>query len=350
MILLKQSLNEDFLGKIALDIASRAQAVVSEELYQYYGRCKHIAPFTTLALFIKEMFRDYFRNGRNDYTILDVMDIADNIASLSGSGRDKEYSYYWDSEGVVAWGWAFVKALATVSERSEDLQMATSLWRRHEDGSAIMGDTYSDIRAFLLEKSDYHDSWSRDDCGVVEKWYDKADESTHYFPYKVFATENEARLFIAELIMKINAPWYPLLEKAEADILDEMANVYVNDAKAIDEEFKRMDKAEQAVGNFHLSRAQVYIMNFTDGVQKIGVSNNPIVRTRTKEKESGRLARDVCATDVLPGNDSFKIEKQCHADLNKYRIGKSEFFTCTNEQARATLEKYSPITFYKKFI
>lgn len=350
MILLKQPLlNSDyFLNKIAADIASRAQRVHEQEYYRYHHQFgRHDAHFTTLALVIKQTFLDYFRNGRKEYTLPETVAIADNIATLSGYGRDKVPVGYNFPSTIYHWSWAFMKALARAAERSEDIKMATSLWRRHEDGSAYME---FNSRYFLLEKSDSHDSWSRGDCGVVEKWYAEEDEDYHYFPYRVFPTENEARLFIAELIMKINSPWYPSLENAVDDICDEMADVYVNDEKIVDEELNRRKAVEEADGNYPSNRSHVYIMNFTDGVQKIGFSTNPISRTRTKEIDSGRIAIDVCATDIMSGKEARRIEAACHADLAKYQIGRSEFFTCTNEQAQATLKKHAPITFRKNFL
>lgn len=349
MILLKQPLlnSEYYLNKIAADIASRAQFVQERKCYQLTGRWgNHRAHFTTLALIIKQTFLDYFYNGRKEYAPLEIIGIVDKIATLSGYGRDKERVNYYFPSTIYYWSWAFVKALARVAERSEDIKMATSLWRRHEDGSASL--IYD--RWFLLEASDCHDTWSRSDCGVVEKWYAQEDEEYHYFPYKVFPTENEARLFIAELIMKINSPWYSFLKNAVDDICDEMAQVYVNDDKTVTEELDRRKAEEEAGGDYCFHRLHVYIMNFTDGVQKIGFATNPVSRTRKKETEAGRIARDVCATDIMPEKEARRIEAACYADLAKYRIGRSEFFTCTNEQARAVLEEYSPITFQKKFI
>lgn len=350
MILLKQPLlNSDyFLNKIATEIADRAQNVLEHEYYEFHGRWGNFRThFTTLALVIKQAFLDYFRNGRKEYTLPETVDIADNIATLSGYGRDKVLVGYYFSRAIYYWSWAFVKALARVAERSEDIKMAKSLWRRYKDGSAYME---FNSRYFLLEKSDSHDSWSRGDCGVVEKWYAEEDEDDHYFPYKVFSNESEARLFIAELIMKINSPWYPSLKNAVDNICAEMAKVYVNDQKNVEEELDRREAEEEAGGDYCFHRSHVYIMNFTDGVQKIGFSTNPISRTRTKEIDSGRIAIDVCATDIMSEKEARRIEAACHADLAKYRIGRSEFFTCTNEQAQATLKKYAPITFQKNFL
>ena len=150
--------------------------------------------------------------------------------------------------------------------------------------------------------------------------------------------------------MKINSPWYPSLKNAVDNICAEMAKVYVNDQKNVEEEIDRRNAEEKANDDYCSTRSHVYIMNFTDGVQKIGFSTNPISRTRTKEIDSGRIAIDVCATDIMSEKEARRIEAACHADLAKYRIGRSEFFTCTNEQAQATLKKYAPITFQKNFL
>lgn len=227
MRLLKQPLThgEYYLNKFAADLATRAENVCFAKIWSYSSIEKAKPKFTTLALFIKRTLLDFLNEKHVEYNVGQVINIANEITELSGRGSSKhEYSEI-NNWLLCKWCWAFAKGFANAVKKSEDIKMAKILWTRYQDGSAYMDMRHR--RNFLIETPDIHDSWAHNDYGVIEKWYAQEDEEDHYFCYKVFPTEAEARLFIADLVMKINSLWYNSLEKAKNDITDEMAKIYV---------------------------------------------------------------------------------------------------------------------------
>ena len=343
MQLLKQPLThgEDYINKFAADLATRATNTHCGVTWSYSNIEKVKPKFTTLALLIKRILLDFLNGKRIEYNIGQVIDMANEITELSGRGSSKhEYSEINDRT-LCKWSWAIVKGFADAVKKSEDIKMTKILWTRCQDGSAQMDMGYD--RCFLIETPDIHDSWAHNDYGVIEKWYAKEDKRHHYFNYKVFPTEYEARLFIADLVMKINSSWCSSLEKATNDITDEMAKIYVSEQKLVDKEIDDRElggKGEELKKEY---RQRVYIMNFVDGINKIGVSSNIETRAKTKEKESGRIVNKICATDFLPSSQAYAIESSCHYALSEYRTA-GEFFNCSYEQAQAVLKCHSPIT------
>lgn len=346
MQLLKQSLNqgEAPINKLIATLTSR---VNNADWYinRFRSRPDDEAEFTTFALVAKRILLDFLNDRLTERTIPEIVDVANDVAKLSGRGKDRFCFSDLNNFRICAWSWAFAQSLVNVTERNEDIKMAKNLWHRYSDGSASYHINSQD-HYFLLESPDFHDSWSNDDFGVVEKWYALEDESYHYFPYKVFSSEYEARIFIAELIMKINSPWQPYLENALDNITDKMSEVYLNEKDNVYKEICRREEIERKEENAPTFLQRVYIMSFTDGIQKVGISTNIEQRTKTKEKESGRVAREVNATDFMPSSEAQKIEYCCHTDLKQYRTA-GEFFDCTYEQAKAVVEQYAPITIRK---
>ncbi|MBR3050526.1 MAG: GIY-YIG nuclease family protein [Selenomonadaceae bacterium] len=344
MKLLKQPIenSEYYVNKFAADLASRVANTQWVQDYYYHFTSDAPAVFTTFALFVKRVLLEFLNDNHTEYTLEQTIAATNEIAYLSGRGRDKyEHGDVYNCM-LCTWCWAFAKGFSNAAEKSEEIKMAKNLWTRHADGSASL---IFHHREFLIETPDVHDTWSRDDYGIIEKWYALEDEDAHYFLYKVFPSEYEARLFIADLVMKINGTsWYKPLEKATGDITDAMAEIYVADKASVWREVRRCQESDEANNKPQTQlRQRVYIMHFKDGINKIGISTNIETRTSTKEKESGRVAKEVCATDFLPDSEAKNIEHACHKTLEKYETT-GEFFDCSYEEAQAVLQQYSPIT------
>lgn len=67
----------------------------------------------------------------------------------------------------------------------------------------------------------------------------------------------------------------------------------------------------------------IYIIKFTDGIIKIGVSKDPEKRIRTIERNSGRLTKNKYITE--PINNSFQIENKLKNKFKENNI-KGEFY------------------------
>lgn len=65
----------------------------------------------------------------------------------------------------------------------------------------------------------------------------------------------------------------------------------------------------------------LYIIGGPDGLYKIGISNDPVVRLTSLQTASPHRLRLVAATEPLYDGEALGIERECHRVLNAYWVG-----------------------------
>lgn len=85
-------------------------------------------------------------------------------------------------------------------------------------------------------------------------------------------------------------------------------------------------------------RKAVYVINFSDGSVKIGVSKNPKERVHTLSKQSGKRILAYWHSCLL--SNSFEIERNLHSDFGEYRL-EGEYFDVNYRDVLQTVkDKY----------
>lgn len=242
---------------------------------------------------------------------------------------------------------------------------------------------------------------------VGEHWRTPESEGdTGDFDHYEFATYQEACIFIADLIVKLNSPCHNALIQAAKEITDEIIKcspdklqrlvdeLYAHESarrKQQRAESERRQKQErerqqrieverrqqrrqqirqlqqqqlqESKSAHHLqqqaqrelqrikakqathdpNKKAVYIFDMGNGTVKIGVSVNVEQRATTIENSSGLTITRRCHTEQMPTRLSLQIEENCHTHFAEHRT-KGEFFKITYEDACAYLLTITPVT------
>lgn len=83
----------------------------------------------------------------------------------------------------------------------------------------------------------------------------------------------------------------------------------------------------------------VYVIGFTDGTTKVGISQNPERRISTIEKQSGRTIREYRISDSFPAKTAFEIECLMKQALAAYSM-EGEFFNVPFKKVIGLLDYY----------
>lgn len=81
----------------------------------------------------------------------------------------------------------------------------------------------------------------------------------------------------------------------------------------------------------------VYAIKFTDGIVKIGISNNPLKRIRVIEKQSGRTIDDYFISKIMPTADALEIESSIKKEHKSKNLN-GEFFNIDYQKVLATIK------------
>lgn len=302
----------------------------------YLNRCQ--TSVTTFALFIKHLLRNYMKTARAHYTAADVVNICNTLAQLSGYGTNEYGVSDYNNPALIEWCYAFAKKFHNFTR---NITHAIHNWQRTADATAfcewnhmrqfrvVAEDIYRPYRGFFVEES----LLTLEDGGT-KKIY-----KTH-----AFATEQEARLFIAELVMKLNEPWIAELNKAANKIVSEIKDAREklrHDATFQDEMHARLDQ-ERLDNLIDEPRQHVYCFEASDGTTKIGISNNIKNRRASLQNTFKVKLLRMCCTCTFPSSVARKIEVACHrhfAEQHAY----GEFFNVPFDTARDYLAEHAPI-------
>lgn len=314
---------------------------------------------TTLALFIKHLFREFISIGRKDYTLEQVADIENDIVERSGRGEYTVHGEYFPCDTndfrLLLWCWVIT---VNFPEMVNDLKEAIEMWRRHDDGSARCG--YE--RRFFVKEVQRSERGRRGKYVVVEEWYGVVDKSsliTRYddkqqFEAGCFACENEAHFFIAELVMKLNDPWIQrtmeslekihrkIKECAEAATQTPYAEneVYRQVSEEIDRRRPLSLQLKPKKKTKAVQEQCVYVLKTNFDTVKIGISQNVDQRKTAIERENDLKVVQWCCTAPVP--QAAQIEGECHEHFATHALG-GEFFNVSYEEARDYLATHKPI-------
>lgn len=211
---------------------------------------------------------------------------------------------------------------------------------------------------------------------VGEHWCTPESEGdTGDFDYYEFATYQEACVFIADLIVRLNSPCHNALIQAAREITDEIINLFPNKLQRLVDELYAHEaerrqkqererqrqqraeverrqqqerelqkiKAKKATQTHDPDKKSVYVFDMGNGTVKIGVSANVKQRATTIENSSGLTITRRCHTEQMPTRLSLQIEENCHKHFAEHRM-KGEFFKITYEDAYTYLLTITPVS------
>ena len=207
----------------------------------------------------------------------------------------------------------------------------------------ISGRAFNDRlrRRFYIDKTCYycHNAKNRlrsQEWYVVRESWSTLDSrgDTDDFDYYAFSNDLDTRVFIADLVMKLNTPAQRRILHAAFTSLSYMRRApdvhqKIRQQKLEGRQMKqRQEQTERRQAQEERLRRQtkcVYVSLLSIGTVKIGVSNNVVRRIQEISHASGLQVVKYCYTKPLPVDLAFSVELICHNHFHESRM-EGEFF------------------------
>lgn len=190
---------------------------------------------------------------------------------------------------------------------------------------------------------------------VVESWRneDGAWVNTRGWDFYTFSQEQEARMFLAHLVLKLNSSQQNQMLKIADEITHGVHYGLEKEIRRVKRERKQnhggqLLSQQQTTAKTPANTKAVYVFDMGNGNIKIGVSVNVSDRKATISNSSGLPINRYCHTAQLSVKQAMQIEGRCHHHFwEQHTLG--EFFKITYEEARDYLSTLAPIAFESEY-
>lgn len=120
-------------------------------------------------------------------------------------------------------------------------------------------------------------------------------------------------------------------------LVDKISELFITGIPELDADLHRFDEAMAIEPESE--RKCVYVIGFTDGTTKVGISKNPQRRISVIEKQSGRSISDYRISIDFPTKTAFEIECLLKQVLSPYGL-QGEFFNVPFKKVLGLFEHY----------